>query len=348
MPIDQSKLTQFEADLEEKSQGTSLFFNASKIPGSLDCRILDPLPNMDGMYAFEVVFWWVGKVKVLSAEIFGEVDWVQKMLDEAKAVKDPELDKLLNAKNDFGQPKIRKQTEYWIPFIIFDWELDGDNITGIWKDENTADVSLIDNFIRDKEGKILTTKIQLTKAINREATTRGGSLMFDKDKGFNLILGKTGEKRETQYTASKADYLPMPAKYYGEGTPDVVNICKAGIFTDEYIDNIVGQYLYGDVPIEKSDTCYRYPEIRAAMKKDVPADDAPTKPKRPERAAIGEKPAETTVSEADRVETPVEEKTPTGRTAPSTTARAATKEDVKATTKRSTPARNVTDDLKDV
>lgn len=361
MPIDQSKLKQFEEHLDERSQGTSIFFNASKIQGSQDVRVLDPLENMDGMYAFEVVSWWIDNVKIMSPTLFGGEDVVQQMLDEAKAQKNPELDQLLNAPHDRfkSQKKIRKQTEYWIPILVLDWELQGDDILGIWDNDGNPDVALIDKYVRDGEGKILTCKIQMTKAINREATTRGGSLMFDREKGFNLILGKTGEGRETNYTASKADYLPMPEKYYGEGTPDVVNICKAGIFTDEYIDNIVGQYLYGDQPMEKNDSCYRYPEIRAMFKSDNEAEAAAPKPARPSRAPkatedIGRKPATETADEApaeappetEPEAAPAEEKQPSR---PSRSARPATKADVnKGTTRRAAAGRNVTQDLNDV
>jgi hypothetical protein len=134
---------------------------------------------------------------------------------------------------------------------------------------------------------VLNCKTQLMKAINHEASTRGGHLMFDREKGFNLILEKTGSGRDTLYKASKADYMPMSAKYYGEGNvPDLLNICKAALYTDEYMDALIGNYLYGEAIPEKSDDVYRYPEVRAALKKDAPTTEAtPTRPGRPAAAS---------------------------------------------------------------
>lgn len=350
--IDPKKLKEFGQELDEKSSGTSTFINASKIEGTLDFRILDPTPSLDGLYALEVVVWWVGKKKILSPTIFGGVDIPQQMIDEAKAQKDPELNKLLAATNDYGGEKLRKHIEYWIPGLVFDWDLEGDEIAGIWNEDNTPNVDLIDNFIRDKECKILTCKIQLMKAINRIATTRGGSSMFDRVNGFNLILGKTGEKRDTTYTALKDMALPMPEKYYGAGTLDVVDICKAGMFTDQYIDAIMGEYLYGEKLPEKTDDDYRYPEIRAALKNDEETEEkAPAARQRPGRAA-----QPVTVTAVDETpdtapEEPQEEAPATEAPArPSRTARPATAADTAA--QPSHPkrggGRNVAADLKDV
>jgi len=351
MPIDQSKLKEFQAGLDEKG-GPSSFFNASKIVGSMDFRILDPLPNLDGLYALEVAYWWIGKVKVNLPTAFSDHDQVQLCLDDAKSAKNAELDKLLDLRDDYGNVKLRKQIEYWIPGLIFDWELEGDQIVGIWNDdaEGTLNVDAISRYVRDDEGKIFTCKIQLMKAINREATTRGGSLMFDKDKGFNLILGKTGKNRKTVYSASKADYLPMPAKYYGEGTPDIVNICKGSMFTDDYIYRLMGEYLYGEVLAERTEDDYLFPEIREALKKDAKEPEA-TKPSRPTRGGVSTPKAEPE-ADAPKDEAPAAEATTAAPTRPSTSARPATKKDVAANTTRPSRGagvkRNMTDDMQDV
>lgn len=280
--IDPRKLKDFQKELEEKSKGLDNFINASKIEGTIDFRILDPLPNMDGLYSLEVPVWWIGKTKIISPEIFGENDIIQTVINAAEGQNDPDINKLLAAKSDMGALKVRKQIEYWIPGLVLDWKIDDqDQIVGIYTaDGQEFDVDLIDTFVRDKSPKVLNCKTQLMKAINHEATTRGGHIMFEQDKGFNLILEKTGSGRDTVYKASKADYMPMPAKYYGEGnTPDVINICTAALYTDEYMDAVIGNYLYGEEIPEKSDAVYRYPEVRAALKKN--AEQEEVKPTRP-------------------------------------------------------------------
>ena len=327
MPIDQSKLKEFEEDLAEKGNGPSSFLNASKMDKVQEFRVLDPLPNMDGMYALEVNFWWVGKTKVNTPCVLtGEADQVQIIVDEAKASGDEEMLKLLDKRDKYNKPQLRKQTEYWIPGLAFSWEFDGDNILGVWNDDDTFNVAAVANYVRDSEPKILTTRIQLMKAINRIATARGGAGMVDQNTGFNLCLGRVEEKGKITYTATKSDIFPMPDQYYGEGTPDIVNICKGSMFTDEYIYRLLGEYLYGEQLAERVESDYRFPEVRAALKKDA----APTeekKPSRPQRSGVKSSmpPADTAAPE----EQPAETTTPSRRQPPpSPAARQATQKDV--------------------
>ena len=354
MPIDQSKLKEFEEDLATKGQGPSSFFNASKIEGEQEFRILDPLPNMDGLYALEVNFWWIGNTKVNTPGVLtGDDDKVQLLVDEAKATNDPEMNKLLDKRDKYNKPQLRKQTEYWIPGLALDWDVQNDQIVGVWNDDDSFNVEAVANYVRDGEAKILTSRIQLMKAINRLATARGGSGMFDQETGFNLCLGKVEEKGKVTYTANKSEAYPMPAQFYGEGTPDIVNICKASMFTDDYIYRLMGEYLYGEKLEDRTEEDYRFPEIRAALKKDaVPAAEA--KPARPSRGETGVK--STTAPAPAEAENQPEAEATTGPVRPSSSARPATKTDVAAnTTAAPTPTRgpkkggrNMQADMKDV
>ena len=348
MPIDPRKVKAFQKDLEDKSKGLDNFLNASKIEGTVDVRILDPLPNMDGLYSLEIPVWWIGKTKIICPEIFGEGDLIQDVISAAEGQNDPDITKLLNAKNEWGSLKVRKQIEYWIPILVLDWKIDEqDQIIGIYTDDNQYDLNLIDTFVRNKAPMVLNCKTQLMKAINHEASTRGGHLMFDREKGFNLILEKTGSGRDTLYKASKADAMPMPAKYYGEGnTPDLMNICKAALYTDEYMDAVIGNYLYGEAIPEKTDDVYRYPEVRASLKKDAPTTEAP-KPARPGRPAT----AAATTAPVD--EAPVEQEAevaaPASTGRPGTPARPGRPATAADAPKRGAgPKRNVADDLNEV
>ncbi|KKN85552.1 hypothetical protein LCGC14_0278750 [marine sediment metagenome] len=363
MPIDQSKLKEFEEDLAEKGNGPSSFLNASKMDKAQEFRILDPLPNMDGLYALEVNFWWVGKTKVNTPGVLtGEDDQVQIIVDEAKASGDEEMAKLLDKRDKYNKPSLRKQTEYWIPGLAFDWEFDEKgHIMGIWNDDDSFNVAAVAQYVRDGAGKILTTRIQLMKAINRIATARGGSEMFDQENGFNLNLGRVEEKSKITYTALKSDVLPMPAQFYGEGTPDVVNICKGSMFTDDYIYRLMGEYLYGEKLEDRVESDYRYPEIRASLKKDAPAEES--KPSRPQRGTgvrSSTAPAEDTKGPAEQEEQSTEgakePKEGGGPVRPSSSARQATPKDVEANTTRAPGptrgggrgGRSMTDDMKDV
>lgn len=352
MPIDQSKLKEFEADLAEKGNGPSTFFNAGKIEKEQEFRILDPLPNMDGLYALEVNYWWIGKTKVNTPGVLtGEDDMVQILVDEAKAAGDPELDKLLDMRDKYKKLKLRKQTEYWIPGLLLDWDVEDDQIMGIWNDDDSFNVEAVAKYVRDGEAKILTTRIQLMKAINRIATGRGGSGMFEQETGFNLQLQKVEENSKVTYLANKSEAYPMPAQFYGEGTPDIVNICKASMFTDDYINKLIGEYLYGEKLEDRTEEDYRFPEIRASLKKDA-AEPEVKKPSRPTRGETGVKSTEAPA--AAEAEAPAEEATTAAPTRPSTSARPATKADVAANATKSPTrgpkkgGRNMKDDMEDV
>jgi hypothetical protein len=173
--------------------------------------------------------------------------------------------------------------------------------------------------------------------------------MFDQETGFNLNLQKAEENGKVTYLANKSDVFPMPAQFYGEGTPDIVNICKASMFTDDYINKLIGEYLYGEQLPERTENDYRFPEIRESLKKD--AAPAEAKPKRPQRPGV----KSTQPAAEQETESQPEEKTPSRPSRPSGAARPATKEDVESNAKPAGPTRgarkggrNMTDDMKDV
>jgi len=268
MAVDAKKLKDFQKELEDRTNLTKDWINAQKLPSGegIDIRVLDPLPNMNGLYFLEVSIWWINGKKIISPKVFNEPDIVKEVIDEAKAQGDPDIDKLLKAVGPNG-PKIQEKTEYWIPVVQFAWKFEGDEIIGIFDADNNKDVDLIEKFIVDHAAKILACGPTLMKAINHEATVRGGYVMMEREKGFNLYIEKTGSGRNTVYKASKMDQMPMPEKYYGEGnTPDLLLMCKAGMNTDEYMENVICNYLYGDELLEKGEEHYRYPEAKDALK----------------------------------------------------------------------------------
>jgi hypothetical protein len=188
------------------------------------------------------------------------------------------------------------------------------------------------------------------KAINHEATVRGGSVMFDREKGFNLIIEKSGKERSTNYKASKGDYLPMPEKYYTEAEMvDVIAICKAAIFTPDYADMIIGNYLYGEELPDKTDEHYQYPEIRESLKKK--SDEAAKKnPPATGRRPRGEAPKEEASRRPATAEdgTKVDGAEETAAAEPAAEPATPTRSGSARPPRSGRPGRNVSEDLKDV
>lgn len=277
------KLKQAEVDLEKKS-GSKNWIQLSKITDPIDIRVMDPLPSMNGIYYIEVPVWWINGTRIISPKLYGpgEHDPVHACIEDAKAAKDPAILKLLNAKDETkkGAAKVQFKPEYWVAALKFNWELDSrtQQIKGIWKaDGVTPDVALIEQYIEDGKWKIVSMGIQALKAINKIATSRGGYLMVNQVDGFNITLSKTGVDRNTVYSALKADALPMPASYYtDEKMIDPFEVAESLMFTNEYMDMVIGKYLYGEeCPEKPGDEHYANPELREKLKNRISDESEP-------------------------------------------------------------------------
>ena len=351
MPLNMKALEEAQAELAKKG-GSKAWIQLSKMEKALDIRIQDPVAAMNGLYYQEVPIWWVNNTKIVSPKLLGpgEVDPVKVIIEEAKRAKDPDIMALLNAKDPKGNAKVSFKPEYWIPILKFNWELDSQNdIKGIKDAKSEYNTSLIMKYIEDGKWKFLVCGIMALKAINTIATSRGGSSMTDPVKGFNLIINKVGVGRETKYGAVKdADIMPMPPELYKEDLMiDPFLAAQSMIFTKEYMEAVIGKYLYNDVEIpEKSDDNYAYPELRAELKARFSEEetDAPVQPaarQRPGRGTVNpEPPAELktaipVVPQRGSVEGPVR-------------GRAAAAPAKSAGRPAGRPGRNVAEDLKEV
>jgi hypothetical protein len=354
-----------------KKGGSKGWIQLSKIENAIDVRIQDPVPAMNGIYYLEVPIWWINSVKIVSPKLFGvgEPDPIKDIIEEAKRAKDPDILALLNAKSSENMPKIQYKPEYWIPIVKFNWELDSqNNIKGIKDKDGNIDPNLVMKFIEDGRWKFLVVGVMALKAINEIATKRGGSLMTDQLKGFNLILSKSGKLRDTKYSVVKdTEPIPMPAELY---TPEVMVdpflVAQAGMYTKEYMEAVIGKYLYNDVEVpEKSDDIYAYPELRAELKARFADEEEAVEPKQSARQRPGTRVAdECPAAEAAKTTAPaatepvithvptrgsVESAPARTRGTASTEAKAPGRPGRPATTRGpGRPARNVADDLKEV
>ena len=280
-------------------------------------------------------------------------DGIAEVIAEAKQLKDRDTLALLNAVGDNKMPKVQYKTEYWVPALKFAWDLDGQgNIKGIYNEKGDPDPELIRKYIEDGKWKMLTMGIQAIKAINDIATKRQGNLLVDREKGFNLILSKSGEKRMTKYTAQKSDILPMPADFYtDEKMIDPFEVAQSLMYTDEYMDKVIGKYLYGEECPDVTDDCYAYPELREQLKAKISdeTEEEEVKPaprQRPGRGApVAEKATPAPVAPA-----PVAPATPAPEApvAPVAPVRSRPTRGAAPAARTGRPARNLADDIKDI
>jgi hypothetical protein len=273
MGLDMGALAAVQDDLKKKSGGSKNWIQLSKIEKPLDWRVMDPLPSMGGVFFVEVPVWWIDGTRIISPKLFGpqEPDVVKDAIEDAKRSKDPDLLKLLSAKNDKSISKIQEKVEFWIPGLKFNWDLGkGDVIQGIWDEKGEKDPNKIKKFIEDERWKILVAGISALKAIVEIATKRGGSTMTNQVNGINLIISKSGVGRDTRYTVQKDDVFPMPAELYlPEKMIDPFELAQSLMFTDEYMNAVIGKYLYNEELPERSDDSYAFPELREKYKRVI-------------------------------------------------------------------------------
>jgi len=340
MGLDLKALAEVTKDLEQRSSsGSKYWIQASKIEKVIDIRIQDPLPAMNGIYFAEVPIWWINNTKIISPKLFGvqEPDVVKDIIEEAKRAKDKDVLALLNAKTEKGFGKIQYKTEFWVPVLKFNWETGSrGELKGIYNDKNEPDTNLILKYIEDGKWKILVVPITALKAINVIATSRQGHLLTDPIKGFNTALSKTGEGKQTKYFANTTDILPMPQELYEEGVRiDPFELAQSYMYTKEYMEAVIGKYLYNDVEIpEDSEDNYAFPDLRAKYKAMFAEDAVPQEETKARPRPGGRAPELTPAPEVKTPETPAAR----SRRAPETPAPA----------RGGRPGRNLADDLKAV
>jgi len=214
-------------------------FYQNKLTAETDVRLLPPLPHMNGIYFHEEKVFWINKKVYTCPSTFGLKSVLQDEYETAleKAKTDKQLDALLK-----DWQKFKPETRYKIPFLLLACKFDASN--------NPAEVK-----VSGDKAKTLILKSDLLKAINKEVTSRQNQNgtpfgLMDREKGFNLILGKTGEKKDTVYTAVawKTSY-EMDEKYY-KNIPDVVELSKKSIKSDAYLRSVIRNFFYGEALIE--------------------------------------------------------------------------------------------------
>jgi hypothetical protein len=293
--LDLTRLGEEQEKLNKRGgDGSKNWIQLSKLEKPLDVRIMDPLPSMDGIYYVEVPTWWINGKRLISKKIYGpeEKDVVEEMKKEAElaAVTDKTLSEILSKKNSKGIPLIQFKWEYWVPVLQFAWQLDNKNVISGITTSGQYDVNLIKKFIVDDRVKIAVANITVIKAINVIATTRGNSNFLDPVEGMNIVIRKSGEGRDTKYAVAAAERMPMPLEFYQEGKlTDPFEIAESLMYTDEYMELVMGNYLYGDVQIPaEADSNYEHLDIRKKLKdkfSETAVEEAPTPRRRPGAAA---------------------------------------------------------------
>jgi len=344
MPLDPKAVKAAQEELDSKSG--SDFFLRLKENDVKDIRVLEPSPAMAGNWYIEVPIYWIGKVRVVGNELSNGEDIVEKIMtdieaDFAKTNEQKDFNTLRNRTDGkFNAPVIRKQYEYWVPVLEFAWDVDTqDQIVGIYDEKGNVDPNLVKKFVSGGKPKILDAKVSLIKQVNKVITARGGYDMPDPVKGFNLSISRTGTGRDTVYSATKTESMPMPSEFYGSKALDPVRLAKAQVHTDDYIDKVLGNYFYGEAL--PKDAEYMFPELRDNASS---TDSGEQVSARRGRSTTQEVAAEVEPQKAAEVETPTPRRAAATADASPRRGRAAEKTEAPA---RAAAPRNILQDVED-
>lgn len=234
MGLDFTALNQAQDDLVNRTE-EGVFLYQKSIGKETDVRILPPYPEMGGKYFLELIIYWIGGKKYISPKTFGLPCPIADEVLEASATKDRTLKALLDNTEKNGYSK---RYEYWMPILLLDLSF------------NTDGTVKTDQIEIKGDARILSTGPQLIKKINKLAVSRklanGKPDGFtDREKGFNFILSKTGEKLNTEYDAVSDIACELPEKYY-KAYPNVVEEAQKELYSDSYLTAAIRNYLYGE------------------------------------------------------------------------------------------------------
>lgn len=244
--LDIKKLRAMSKDLTKKAGGgDGLLWYANKLTEEDNARLLPPPVEANGVYFVEQAGWWVnGKFYMTNdTELFGGVDVIEEEIQMAKESDDEDILALVNKKKN-GMPVLKKEYRSLLPMLQLDVTYD--------EDDNLIDCKVVDS-------RILVAKPTLLDSIHKVVTHRQyqnktPNGIADREKGFNIILSKTGTGKETSYSAMGWNTpMPMDEKWYDEKKmPNVFEYTRKGQKSDEVLRSIIRNYLYGEAIIEDS------------------------------------------------------------------------------------------------
>lgn len=237
--MDVKKLRAMQKDLNNKAgSGDGLFLYSNKLGEEEHIRILPPPEEANGIYFVEQEGWWVdNKFYVAnSTEILGsQEDIIETEIEAAKATKDKSLIALIEKKVN-NIPKLKKEFRYLVPVLHLDVKYDDDD-------------QLV--YCKVDSAKVLVAKPTLIKAINlivtgRQYQNKTEHGVADREKGYNLIIGKSGKGIDTEYSAMGwNEQTEMEEKYY-EKYPNVHELTRKAASSQEHLKSVIRHYLYGE------------------------------------------------------------------------------------------------------
>lgn len=218
--------------MESLSNGGIGFFSRKKIPagGEVDIRILPPLKSLNGLYYLKRTTVWINNKPYLSPRTFNEPCPILDFVDSIKKGVDDDMKTLVNAK------AFNISVDYLLPILLLQP-----------KYENGSLISL---EVIDDCAKVFDCTWGLIKSFNAALSNRHYQNntklgLFDREQGRNLTISKEVTPQRTSYASLVwPNITPLDEKYY-ENVPDVVDICKKSLYTNDTLEKVALNYFTG-------------------------------------------------------------------------------------------------------
>lgn len=229
---------------ESTSEGKVKYFGQSKIPvgGEQNMRLLPPLRSLNGLFYLVVQSVWVNGKNYISPRTFNKPCPMMDFIDEVNKSGDAALKALLdavkpNSTSSWPQKIVSVSKEYWMNALLLDVE---------YKNRELVKCEIV-----NEEAVIFKCSWTVIKQINSKIThpqyQNGTPLgVFDREKGFNIIVSKDKTKGKTSYDVMGwTAPLEMPEEYYAD-VLDLAEYTEGRIYSTEYLEGVIGNYFYGD------------------------------------------------------------------------------------------------------
>ncbi len=299
--------------------GSEGFLSTKDIgPDGLIVRLMPDPPQLEGLFYFPVVKYWMmvnGKVSsVICCSTFPGKDGkpkpsvIQAEIDEAMASEDEDVQATLHTVNPkTGMQILKMEEEFWMEVLQVEYKLDANN--------EIESIIIVGNRVKTFQTSKITLIREMAKHItSRVAVSNSKKALdgpLDRVNGSNLLLTKTGTAKETRYFAALEACGEMPKKFY-TNIPNVYEIVQEQMKNPSWQRAAIRNFLYGEaIPADvqaKEDA--RAAKVKAegeAKRNEVPKKKVAGEEAEEEAPAPKPKKAATPVKKAAPVEEPDED-----------------------------------------
>ena len=239
-------------DIEKSSKGGSAFLQQKELPEEADFRLLEPRPNMGGLFFVKERSCWINKKRYILPDTFGEKCPMQEILNEALAKNDGDLTQLVKRMCYQGDLDKLISIQYHVPMLRMALDSKG----------NILDTPDSTPLTLQCTTMLISRLLKLVAHRNYRGEKDGKEYYItDRVLGHNITLSKKSKGNRTEYDAIAGKAIEIAEDFYAiEKLPNPVYSIKKQMYSDEYLVSVINNYLYGK-PLMEEDKRYTEKEL---------------------------------------------------------------------------------------